>query len=326
MYLCILMSTLAITKSVFFERFIPQDMIESKISIECTQKRLALQDALNTNDTERAKIKVEEYRLALENIIEILEKNRSMIILKEQPQFDWSWGKGTYMSSCWRWEKLMTYAVGYDINMASAMNKATNSNFKEASQNFHKAGEYCVSIVDNVLPEWQWKEVSSIHMTMENFWKSKVYFIYAMKDLMTLQFALNKEKEISDKNAIRIASRIEGLCKKSIAQWSNDDNGGLMNWARVTRAIFNARSYAEKDDFGKAIGLIQSWDTVLTRLINDNHLNIIMENLVVALHEITDQVEDWTVTNTHVHFAPIETPELPEIEQYDEIKNKINSL
>ena len=171
------MSTLAITKSVFFERFIPADMIATAVSIDCTQKRLALQDALNTDETERARSKIEEYRGALETIIKLLENNRTKTILKEQPQFDWCWGSGSYMSSCWRWEKLMTYAVSYDINMAAAMKKATNGKFKEASQHFNKAGEYCVSIYENVLPEWKWKEVSSIHMTMENFWKSKVYFI-----------------------------------------------------------------------------------------------------------------------------------------------------
>jgi hypothetical protein len=320
------MSTLAITKSVFFERFIPTDMIASAVSIECTQKRLALQDALNTNETDRALEKIEEYRGALESIIKLLETNRSKTVLKEQPQFDWAWGSGSYMSSCWRWEKLMTYAVGYDINMASAMKKATGGQFKEASQHFNQAGEYCVSIVDNVLPEWQWKEVQSIHMTMENFWKSKVYFIYAMKDLMTLQYGISQPAEISDKNAIRIVSRMEGLCKKSLAEWSNQDNSGLMNWARAARAVYTARSHAEKDEFGKAIGLVQNWDGVLTRLVNDNHLNIIMENLVVALREITDQIEDWRVTNAHVHFHPIETPVLSEIEQYDEITNKINSL
>ena len=147
------MSTLAITKSVFFERFIPEEMVDPTVSIECTQKRLALQDALNTNETERARVKIEEYRGALETIIKILENNRSKTILKEQPQFDWAWGSGSHMSSCWRWEKLMTYAVGYDINMASAMNKATAGKFKEASQQFNQAGEYCVSIVDKVLPE-----------------------------------------------------------------------------------------------------------------------------------------------------------------------------
>lgn len=320
------MSTLAITKSVFFERFIPEDTIEPAVSIDCTQKRLALQDALNTNETERARTKIEEYRGVLETIIKLLENNRSKTVLKEQPQFDWTWGSGSHMSSCWRWEKLMTYAVGYDINMASAMSKATNGKFKEASHMFNQAGEYCVSIVDNVLPEWQWMEKSSIHMTMENFWKSKVYFIYAMKDLMTVQYGLTQGQGLSDKNVIRILSRIEGLCKKSIADWSNHDNSGLMNWARAARAIYTAHGHAEKDEFGKAIGLVQDWNSVLTRLINDNHLNIIMEQLVVALRQITDQVEDWRVTNTHVHFAPIETPELAEIEQYDEIKNKINAL
>ena len=320
------MSTLAITKSVFFERFIPVDMIEAALSIDCTQKRLALQDALNTNETGRAKDKVEAYRKSLETIINLIESNRSKMVLIEQPQFDWAWGSGSYMSSCWRWEKLMTYAVGYDINMASAMNKAINGVYKDAASHFHKAGEYCVTIVDHVLPEWSWKENSSVHMTMANFWKSKIYFIYALKDLMTLQFGLTHDKEISDRNAVRVVSRMEGLCKKSIAEWSNHDNSGLMNWSRATRAIFTARLHAENDNFGNAIGLVQDWDTVLTRLINTNHLNIIMENLVVALRVITNQVEDWKVTNQHVHFQTVETPELEEILEYDEITTKIKSL
>ena len=66
------------------------------------------------------------------------------------------------MSSCWQWENLMTHAVGFDIFMTSAMSLATKSNFKEASKNFHTAGSYVVSVIDDVLPNWTWKKVLAV--------------------------------------------------------------------------------------------------------------------------------------------------------------------
>ena len=56
------MPKLNIKKSVLFEKITPEDTIVKKISIEASQKRLSLQDALINEDDERAKIAVKEYR------------------------------------------------------------------------------------------------------------------------------------------------------------------------------------------------------------------------------------------------------------------------
>lgn len=319
------MSTVAINKSVLFERIIPSQYVPAQESIMASQKRLSLQDALNNNDMKRAQKAIEEYRTHLHLLIKNLEQNRSMAILTEQPQFDWCWGSGSYMSSCWQWENLMTHAVGFDIFMTSAMSLATKSNFKEASKNFHMAGSYVVSVLDDVLPNWTWKENPSIHMTFDKFWRSKLDFVYAMKDLMTLNFAYAGQG-ITDKNAIRLLKRVEGQCHKSLAQWMNEDNAALMNWARASRALLLARTYTEEDEWGKALGLVNDWEPILNRLISDNHLNIIMETLVTQLNEIVDKQDDWAKTNHHVHFQEVESVPLEDVTELEEIKNKIESL
>lgn len=319
------MSIVAIKKSVLFERIIPQQSVSAQQSIATSQKRLSLQDALNNNDMPRAQKAVKEYRESLENIMKMLEQHRSMTILTEQPQFDWGWGTGSYMSSCWQWENLMTHAVGYDIFMTTAMNLATKSNFKEASKNFHSAGSYVVSVLEDVLPNWTWKENPSIHMTFAKFWKSKLEFIYAMKDLCTLNYAY-AGVGITDKNAIRLLLRVEGQCQKSLGHWINADNTALMNWARVSRALLLARQHTEKDEWGKALGLVNDWDPILKRLISDNHLNIIMETLVTQLNEIVDKQDDWAKTNNHVHFLEVESVPLEDVTELEEIKNKIQPL
>jgi len=321
------MSTVHIQKSVFFEKLVPPNVHEKKNSIETTQKRLALQDALRLNELVRAKAAVTQYVPLLANLISSLEQNRRCT-LTGQPMFDWSWGSGNYMSSCWRWENLMLHAAGYDINIASAMETANKSRFKEASKDFHNAGQYIVSIVDNILPEWTWKENASIHVTFPKFWSSKLSFIYAMKDLCTLQYAWSNETGISDKNALKLLNRIEYLSIKSLSEWNNDDNAAVMNWSRVSRAIVTARKYKEEDEYGKAISLVKAWQPVLEKLVVDSHLNTIMEQLVGQLRNITSELDDWITTNNSVHFKPEETVELEEIsdEKKLEIKYTIKSL
>lgn len=321
------MSTVHILKSVFFEKLVPTNVHEKKNSIETTQKRLALQDALRLNELNRAKSALSQYTPLLANLIVSLEQNRRCI-LTDQPMFDWSWGSGQYMSSCWRWENLMLHAAGYDIHIASAMETAIKSNFKEASKDFHSAGQYIVSIIDNILPDWTWKENASIHVTFPNFWSSKLSFIYAMKDLCTLQYAWSNETGISDKNALKLLNRIEFLSTKSLSEWNNDDNTALMNWSRVSRAIVSARKLREEDEFGKAISLIKAWQPVLEKLVVDSHLNTIMEQLVRQLRNITSELDDWITTNNSVHFKPEEAVELEEIsdEKKLEIKYTIKSL
>ena len=97
------MSTVHILKSVFFEKLVPTSIHEKKHSIETTQKRLALQDALRLNELARAKSAVCQYVPLLSSLITSLEQNRARCHLSDQPMFDWGWGSGQYMSSCWRW-------------------------------------------------------------------------------------------------------------------------------------------------------------------------------------------------------------------------------
>tara|TARA_B100000214_G_C23940306_1_gene615375 strand:+ start:595 stop:1605 length:1011 start_codon:yes stop_codon:yes gene_type:complete len=321
-----IMATVHIIKSVFFEKTVPTSIHEKKNSIEATQKRLALQDALNLNDLSRAKTAVVAYRPLLSSLISSLEQNRRCH-LTEQPMFDWGWGSGEYMSSCWRWEKLMVHASGYDISMAKAMDTAIKTDFKGASKEFHTAGEYVITIVEKILPEWTWKENAALHVTFPKFWNSKLNFIYAMKDLCTLQYAWSGAKGITDKNALKLLKRIEYLSTKSLSVWSNEDNTALMNWARASRALVMARKFKEADDYGKAIYLVKSWEPVLEKLVNNSHLNTIMEELVTQLRNITSDLDDWITSNNSVHFKVEETVELEPIDEENlEIKYTIKSL
>lgn len=320
------MSTLGIRKTILFEKIIPSNILDNATAIACSQKRLSLQDALNNNNLKHARTYCEEYRVSFIKILDTLEKKRANTVLLDQPQFDWDWNSGSYMSSCWVWESLMACAVSYDIFMASGMKSATSQEYKQASQYFHKAGEYVQTIIEKILPTWTWKEDASIHMTFEKFWESKIYFIYAMKDLCTIQHAINTDKGISEANAIRLLKRMEGYNNQSLVKWFNSDNEALMNWSRIARALFNAKSLANNEEFGKAIGLVKAWEPLLDRLSVENHMNIIMETLVESLKHITDELADWESSNSNVHFQEIEEVPLEEIEHLEEIKNKINSL
>ena len=81
------MSTVAINKSVLFERIIPSQYVPAQESIMASQKRLSLQDALNNNDMKRAQKAIEEYRTHLHLLIKNLEQNRSMAILSGKVQW-----------------------------------------------------------------------------------------------------------------------------------------------------------------------------------------------------------------------------------------------
>ena len=325
MYYIKLMSTLGIRKSILFEKIVPETILDSKTAIDCSQKRLSLQDALNTNNMNQARKYCEEYRTAFIKVLENIEAQRANTVLLEQPQFEWDWNSGSYMSSCWIWEQLMSNAVSYDIYMASAMKSMSSKEYKEASKYFHKAGEYVQTIIEKVLPTWTWKEDASIHMTFEKFWVSKIYFIYSMKDLCTIQHAMNG-KGISGQNALRLLERIQSYNDLSFSKWANADNEALMNWARVGRALFLAQTAAEREEFGQAIGTVRAWEPILDQLRDRNHMNIVMETLVSSLKNITDSLDEWETSNGHVHFKVIEEIELPDIKEMEEITSKINSL
>lgn len=320
------MPTLNIKKSVLFEKITPEDTIVKKISIEASQKRLSLQDALINKDDKRAKIAVEEYRNAYDILLSELVRNRSKTVLKEQPQFDWELGTKRHMSSCWIWELLMIHAVGFDVNYNLGLKYSNEENFKSASKMFHCAGEYVQTIIQKVLPRWTWKEDPSVHITFERFWVSKLYYIYGLKDLSTLQFGLVSKNGVTNKNIIKLLERIEGFNNLSIIKWFNSDNENLMNWIRVSRAIHLANKYATEEKFGMAIGTLEAWETLFYDLKNKSHLKPVMEVLISNLNNVIENKQEWVNSNNFVHHDIIEIAELIDIDTVADIKNEIKSL
>lgn len=320
------MPKLNIKKSVLFEKITPEDTIVKKISIEASQKRLSLQDALINEDDERAKIAVKEYRNSFNILLSELEKNRSKTILKEQPQFDWNFGSKRHMSSCWIWELLMIHAVGFDVNYNLGLKHSNEENFKSASKMFHCAGEYVQTIIQKILPRWTWKEDPSVHITFERFWVSKLYYIYALKDLSTLQFGLSSDNGITDKNIIKLLERIEGFNNLSMIKWLNSDNEDLMNWIRVSRAVHLANKNSKNEKFGVAIGTLEAWETVFNDLKNKSPLKTIMEILILNLNDVIENKQEWVNSNNFVHHDTIQTLELEDITSIADIKNEIKSL
>ena len=64
----------------------------------------------------------------------------------------------------------------------------------------------------------------------------------------------------------KLLNRIENDSNKAIVKWVSSLNVSLMNWARVGKAIIQARVHSENDEYGKAIGLIDNWESSFTNL------------------------------------------------------------
>ena len=78
--------------AVFFEHVLPSkcsDIIP--ICVSATQKRLALQDALECKDLDRAENAMSEYNNDFTKMIQFLKDNSATVVLRDQPHFDWSW-------------------------------------------------------------------------------------------------------------------------------------------------------------------------------------------------------------------------------------------
>lgn len=321
------MSSTLIKKTVLFEKIIPDNTVPRKIAIEASQKRLALQDALNTEDLVRIIKDVEAYRKSFKPVLDLLEKNRARALLLEQPQFEWQWeGDNKHMSSCWIWESIMTHAAGYYSNYNLGVKLAGDQDYKGASKCFELAGRYAITIYKNILPLWKWKETPGINVATPNFWQSKLYYMYAIKDICTLQFGLESEKGVKNKHALRLLRRAEGYNNKSMINWFDNNNETFMNWTRTARAFFKSEMNAENEHYGKAIGTARAWENILEQLIEESQLHTIMNSLATKLHEIVNSIDNWESSNSYVHHEVITSEELEEITTLEEIKNEITVL
>ena len=296
-----------INKTIFYEHIIPSN--NSIEAVSTTQKRLAIQDAFKCEDNNRALKALNEYLTLFKNMLTYLYHNRSKIVLKEQPHFDWSWENESYMSTCWQWEHIMIHAALYRLHSEMGIESMKNQSWKEASKHFTTAAQYSKTIIEKILPLWSWKTENTNHLTFKEFWKANLYHSISLKDLCTLQFGYT-DRGISDKNAIKLLNRIENLNNKSIIEWSMQKNISLMNWARVGKAILQARIYVEEEEYGKAIGLINNWESPFEQLVSSDHLNIIMECFVTQLKAVLDVKLDWITANNNIHYKVIEVPDL----------------
>lgn len=302
-----LMSELSINKTLYYEHIINQNInIES---VNTTQKRLALQDAFNCDDNLRALKALDEYLLLFKKMLKYLSHNRNKVVLKEQPQFDWTWEGESWMSTCWQWENIMIHAALYKLHTNMGILSMKKQSWKEASTHFISSARYSKTIIEKILPLWTWKIDHTNHVTFKEYWYSNLYHALSLKDLCTLQFAYTKNG-ISDNNAIKLLNRIENYSNNSILYWSMKKNVSLMNWARVGKAILHARVYSEKDEYGKSIGLLNNWEGSFQTLVSTDHLNIIMECFVTQLRAILDLKSEWISSNNNIYYKPIEVPEL----------------
>ena len=245
-------------------------LYRAKLQPEASQKRLALQDSLTSNDNKLISKNAEIYINYFKPVLDLLQMNRSRTVLNEQPQFDWEWGENTrkkHMSSCWIWESVMAHAVGYYSNYNSGTALASDQDYKGASKSFEMAGKYAITISDSILPLWSWKETQGIDITIKDFWESKLYFIYAVKDICTLQFGIASEKGLQTNNILRLLVRAEGFNNKSLIHWFDTNNEALMNWTRTSRALFISKQYADDEKYGKAIGTAKAWENIMEQLI-----------------------------------------------------------
>ena len=214
------MTSMKILHSVFFEQILPIQDNLTNTCVSVTQKRLALQDALKCDDMARAWKALKTYQEEFETLVNYISSNKSNLVLRKQPEFEWTWERDSWMSTCWKWEKTMIYASGYEINHRIAIEHMQNEKWKEASQRLSDASRYAKTLIDKILPSWVWKNDQTIYVTFTEYWHSKLYYSLATKNLCTLQFAY-ATKGISDNNAIKLLNRIEYCSNRSIAYWAS---------------------------------------------------------------------------------------------------------
>jgi len=232
-----------IKKSIFFERIIPEGFGVDD-AVTATKLRLALEDAMERKDLAKAAEAAEKYREMFDTVMDTVHENKSKLVLKEQPQFDWAWAKESFMSPCWLWEKLMIHACESNIQLELGMARASEQRWKESNHHFHNAGRHMVTIVSTILPKWTWKENQAVSVCLPEYWKSKINLVQGMKDVCTLQYATSGEG-ISNKNAIKLLKRAESHANLSLLTWGEERNSELMNWVRIARAFYMAQTYAD---------------------------------------------------------------------------------
>jgi hypothetical protein len=302
--------SICIKKSIFFERIVPEGFgVEN--AVKATKLRLALEDAMERKDLRKAATMVKEYREMYDKVMDVVHDNKCKLVLKEQPQFEWTWAlsKESFMSPCWLWEKLMIHACESNIYVELGMDCAANHQWKESNKHFHTAGRHITTILTTILPKWTWKENQSVSMCLSDFWESRISFIHGMKDVCTLQFAYSSTDGITNKNAIKLLKRAESNANVSLLTWASDSNSSLMNWVRISRAFVMAKSFAENEEYGKAIGLLKMWEGSLNEL-EKNNMNPAMQTLMGVLKKIQSEKADWISTNDHIHYQKIESSEL----------------
>lgn len=312
-----------INHNVFFEKILPSDFTSSQQALVTTQKRLALQDALSCKDNSRIMTSVKDYLGSFNLLLSRIRKNSSNLVLREQPQFDWSCGKHKWMSTCWQWEKTMIHATCFDANIGVGMEFIQKESWKEASTSFNEAAIHAKTIQKDILPQWSWKSEQTIPLTFSEFWSSKLYFACAMNQFCTLQFGMSKQS-LSDKNSIKLLNRIEHLSNISLSYWVNEYNKSLMNWSRVCNALIQSQIYANTDQYGKALGLLQYWTPVYKDLKKKN--SIPMSSLLQLAEKILLMEDEWKTSNENIHYQTIETPEITYEKMDLDIINKIKTF
>lgn len=297
--------------SVFFEHVLPSKCSEIiPTCVSATQKRLALQDALECNDLDRAENAMKEYNNDFTKIFQFLKDNSATVVLRDQPHFHWSWSTQQHMSTCWQYEKLMMHACSSDIYFKKSLRSAQEKQWKEANKFIQTSGEHIATIIHQVLKTWAWKEAPSVTTTQKEFWQSKLNLIYALKDMYTLQYGYSNPKGVTVNNSMKLLNRAEHSSSISIIQWASEYNTVLMNWCRVSRAFLSAKKSADQGEYGKAIGLINTFEPLLEELNGKNILRECIDTLYTKLTEVLEMKQEWEATNKHVHYQRIETPAL----------------
>ena len=262
-------------------------------------------------DIARSEIAVKEYNSDFSVIFQFLKDNNATVVLKDQPHFEWSWDEqNQYMSTCWQYEKLMIHACSSDIYFKKSLQHAQGKNWKEANKSIQNSGEHLATIIHKVLKQWAWKESPSILMAQTEFWQSKLNLVYAFKDIFTLQYGYLSTKGVTINNGMKLLNRAEHSSCLSLIQWAGKYNTVLMNWCRVGRAFLSAKKRADDGEYGKAIGLINTFEPLLDELHNNPVLSVHVDTLYNKLSEILEIKQEWESTNNHVHYQRIETPEL----------------
>lgn len=297
--------------TVFFEHVLPSscsDILSTAVS--ATQKRLALQDALECKDFDRAEESMKEYSSDFTTILQFLKDNSASVVLKDQPHFDWSWCGQQHMSTCWQYEKLMIHACSSDIYFKKSMRCANAKTWKDANKFIQSSGEHVATIIHQVLKQWVWKEAPSVSMTQTEFWQSKLNLIYALKDMFTLQYGYSNPKGVTINNSMKLLNRAEHSSSISLIQWAGYYNTMLMNWCRVSRAFLSAKKWADQGEYGKAIGLVNTFEPLLEELHGNATLSECVDTLYNKINEVLQMKQEWEQTNNHVHYQRIEAPDL----------------